>query len=722
MSENEEKNNEELIGVNTEGRDIEPLELSEEEKEKVPEIELKTEDEEKYEYSEVDGTPDPDAKNLNEAENQYLEEDQEDDEEIDFSDIEFDSRGVPVLNSKDLDNICYYSTFVGMKKEMMLMNIKNIYADLDAYFKYWDLPEEERDESFKELYSKENFDATIKTLAKFQREARSKDLKELEKMNLSQVIENTNVTQLWLTSLFINHAVESQDVKVIDPEKSFEENLANNNYFSLFLKEVANSISKKTSDKKKEGKRIFELDFYSSILNKFASYYRTIFYHVGFTRLKYRVGAHTNKIQESINHIIPEYYHRLTRIALDLNPEVKENVRNLFDMGRETPLTDKEFDEKILQVKDILEKDQLYYELLNHPDEDNVKNKICNMILRIYDLSKKLAKGFRNKETFINLLKRICEYLDSYIQDIYKKYNVENLDQLTEYIIEECKKYEEPPEKTVEDMKEDVNEQFGENLNEKEKVENAIEEIDKYEEEISDETNKSQGERDKFTPNNYPFLESVRYSVNILKDFVEYINDPSDLKKANVLLIQLVYNYLNNIIYSVLDSHGFYRRGSNNFILQFIDTRKPVKELDYNTILKETKDNMISPLSVAYQDELVGVFLEELTTAISISEVCKTSDDMMNDLYEYYDTKEYEDEKNIIRIIELCYKKNNIIDIRYQNAKSIIEIYNLILDFIESLISDDNHIKEYSNEIESLLKQQEEYRQRRRNKKLKKHK
>ena len=412
----------------------------------------------------------------------------------------------------------------------------------------------------------------------------------------------------------------------------------------------------------------------------------------------------------------------MTRIALDLNQEVKENVKNLFNVGRETPLTDAEFDEKILQVKDILEKDQVYYELLNYPDEDNLKEKICNMVLKIYKLSKKLTLDFKNKNIFIELLKRICEYLDSYVQDIYKKYNVKNLDQLAEYIIEECKKYEEPPEKTVEDMKKNVNEQFGENLNEKEKIENASSEIDKYEEETSAESNKSQGERDKFSPQNYPFLESVKYSLNILKDFVEYINDPSDLKKANVLLIQFIYSYLNNIIYSILDSHGFYRRGRSNFILQYIDLQKPIKELNYDEILKETKDNMINSLSVAYQDELVGVFLEELTTAISISEVCKTSDDMMNDLYDYYDTKEYEDEKNVIRIIELCYKKNNIIDIRYQNTKSIVEIYDAILDFIEKLISNDNHLKEYSEEIENLMRQQEEYRNRKRNKKLKRKK
>ena len=713
---------EDLIGVSEE-RKLEELESSD--GEKVEDVELKTEDGEAYEYSDADNNPDPIAKSKEEdiPSEESLLEDNEEEGEFDYSDIEFDERGVPVLNSKDLENICYYSSFVGMDKKQMLEHIKTLYADLDQYFRYKELPEEERDESLKEMYSDESFEATKKTLATFQREARSKTLKELEEMNVTQVIENANVTQLWLTSLYLNHISKENDT-IFPKDLSLEEILRKNNYYSIFLKEVDNLIDVKKQNNQNIIKRLFDLDFYSSIIGKFSAYFKTIFFHVGFSRVMYKVGAHTNKIQDSINSIIPEYYHRFTRYAFIHDEKFKERYKKLVDTDSETPLTEKELDEKVLQVKEILEKDQLYYELMNYTDDDNIIEKSCNLINRIHDISEKFTTNFKNKDKFLELLQRVCGYLTEYVNSVYKKYKVNNLEELGKFIVTECNKYEEPPAKTMEKLEKDVDKQLGDNDNrdEKLKVENAMDEINKFADEQNNEENKSQGERDKFTPFNYPFLESVKYALGLLKDLVEYIQSPTNLKKANVVVIQFVFNFFNHIVYSVLDSYGLERRGKKDFFLRFIDLTKPINELNNEEIVKKNKEEPSQGFTSSYQDELIGVMMEELSTAITITEVCHNNEDMMADIFDYYNTKEHENEKDTIRIISLTYQKNNVIDIRHENTKTLLSIYNKTLDLIEELISDDNKIDIFYKEIEQLIQSQNMYNERRKNKKNKKRK
>ena len=666
-----------------------------------------------YEYSDMDNIPKQEDEEVKE---ELGELDEEDEGEFDYSDIEFDSRGVPVLNSKDLENICYYATFVRFKKEDLLMQIQSLYADIDNYLKYHETPEEERDPDLKDMYTPEAFESTKKTLASFQRDARSKDIEELENMNVSQVIENTNVMQLWITSLFMNHIVEKDNV--FDNEISLMENFASNNYYSLFLKEVIHMIEKKTANEN-ELKRYFEPDFYTSLLNKFSYYYRTIFYHLGTARFMYRLGAQTNRIQDSINSIIPEFYHKCTRYAFIHDEKVKERFRDIFQSDSEVPLTDADIEQRLMQVRSILEKDQMYYELNNYMDDEKLLEKSGELINRIYDLSEKFTKDFPNKASFINLLTRICNDLSDFVQTIFKKFKVENIEELTSYIIEECKKYEEPPEdkkKDLEKLEREVDEQFDATDRDQKEVENARDEIEKFTQEQKEKSDLPQGKRDKFTPNNYPYLEMARYTLNLLRDIVDYIENPDNLKKANILIMQLVYNFINNVVYSVIDSHGFYRKGRRDFIYQMIDLDKPISELNPEEIIKENKENPMSPFAIQYQEELLGVFLEELSTAITVTEVCKTSDDMMSDLYMYYNTHEHQKEEESIRAINLCYKKNNVMSVRYMNMKSMLKIYNLVLDFVEKIISEDNNIAKYESEIWEKEKQQAEYLQQQRNK------
>lgn len=665
-----------------------------------------------YEYSDMDNIP----KQEEEIKEDLGCIDEEDEGEFDYSDIEFDSRGVPVLNAKDLENICYYATFVGFKKEELLMQIQSLYSDIDAYFKYHETPKEERDADLKDMYSPEAFESTKKTLASFQRDARSKDIDELENMNVSQVIENTNVVQLWITSLFLNHIMEKDNV--FNHEISIMENFASNNYYSIFLKEVIQMIEKKSINNT-ELKRYFETDFYTSLLNKFSYYYRTIFYHLGASRFMYRLGAQTNRIQDSINSIIPEFYHKCTRYAFIHDEKVKERFKEIFQSDSETPLTESDIDQRLMQVRSILEKDQLYYELNNYMDDENLLAKSGELVNRIYDISEKFTKDFPNKTSFINLLTRVCNDLSDYVQTIFKKFKVENIEELTNYIVEECKKYEEPPEekkKDLEKLEREVDEQFDATDRDRKEVENAGSEIEKFAKEQREKSDLPQGKRDKFTPANYPYLETARYTLNLLRDIVDYIENPNNLKKSNILVMQLVYNYINNIVYSVIDNHGFYRKGRRDFIYNMIDLDKPIVDLNPEEIIKENKESESQMFGIHYQEELLGVFLEELSTAITVTEVCKTSDDMMSDLYMYYNTHEHQKEDETIRAINLCYKKNNVMSVRYMNMKSMLKIYNLVLDFVERIISDDNDIAKFESQIWEKEKQQAEYLQQQRNK------
>ena len=684
-----------------------------------------------------------------------LEKLEEDEGIFDLSACELDARGVPVLSAKDLDNITYYSSFVGMPPEQMMTNIKNLYKEINDYFEYMSLPEDQRDPSLAYIYNEDNFKSTIEVLGKFQLEARSQNLNELDTASFTSMIENANVSQLFLTSLCVNNIFNKENNNdILDSDLSLGDNLKNENYYTIFVKELKNRIDK--SDILTKPDKLLSNEPYDKNIKKFNEIYQLMFNHIG-NRYAYNANSQTNKILDSIFNIVIEYWNRITRYAYMNDPEYRVAYSKMI--AKEVNVPDEKLDEfisdKMQRIEEILKKDLLYYSLKNHSDENKLIAKSIVLSKRMYNLAEKITDEFSNKEFFIGYLKENCISLDKFLNLVYEKYGIElkkevvdienalqeenneektnineneksPLSQLEEIISSEIRKYEiAPDKKTNFDLEEIERSVDGAPTN---KVEDASSEFEKYQK-MQEEKAGPQAKRDKYSARNYPFLESAKFATGSLKNIVSYVSNSDKINYAMQLLNELIANYITTEIYKVLDQSGIMRRDHSDFLVSNIDLKTPIKDLDEKVFDESRRNNPYKSITSKYQTDICGSYLDELSACITVTETCADSDEMLKDICLYYGVNESSVSSfEQIRSLDLFYRHNNINQIRYTVFDTILSIYDKMITDIDIMTAQGNDVlkdrmlelSKLEEEREKMIQERIRMRQNKKNKKKRK--
>lgn len=627
--------------------------------------------------------------------------------EMDLTCIEFGDDGLPRITEEDMNKIEIVMGYSGLQgaqiKDEIYMLQKQALDQFEqkAIFDNPDTPAEEKEFC---LYDEKVLKKAIEALAAFQKMARSEETKMLTSEQATTMFEHSVAFTTFLTSLYREYISDKNRIGMFgDLDKTIEEFLGENNYYTIFFRMINKEVE--LTDKTK----IFELMTHTEtvelVSNKFSTLYKELFNYIG-SRYVYNAGTFSNKNIMNILSSLLDYVHNMIFLAVVEDNEIAERYfETAYEDGERTEEMKAAFMQKL---RDEFNNSIFYYEMNNSEEGVQIVQKAIEFTKRVFDITDKICNSdVDHKASLTQIFTMQLDDLRSELKSIYTTYKVDNIEDLAEQIMTEVSKND-MPEKIRNKMKDMIEKRKAElekqaqeqnenqdqiNDEETEKAEPTItiddnedlaRELDEMEKD-EDLPKTAQVERDHYTPRHYPILEKAKTYFRFESILMNAIVSVYHNKKfVYQLVIGLLSTAASSKLFDTLFKYSVMNIGKNDFYNQKIPFDMPLKEIAEK---KSELDKEYSggDMSSQFQRVLIASNLSDLNTAISITESAKNNEEMMDTLYELYNTHKDALPEFRIACIHYMYKKNDVTKLRKDIYYLASDIYSKLLDGLELL-------------------------------------
>ena len=625
-------------------------------------------------------------------------------EPIDYSKVEFDSNGIPVITIEDIKNFSIFD-FMGIPREMLATQIQMMYQTLLEFVENQKLSDDNPDkvvyteQQIKEIQEAKDFLARI--------QLKSRDKEEIIRSNrIHQASEQGIIFNIFTVALFKNYILENKDL--FSKDLSIFDNLKQENYTSIFLKMMKLDF---------DDYKLDILDYITepyritNIADKYNSIFKRVFFYLS-NFFRYKAASHTEKTINTLSSSLIDKFYDAFAVSIVHNEDLQKKFIDKVFKSKD-PNKELSEDEKIESIRNQLEKNKAYQEFMNYTNKDEVLNKMYSIANKVFENIEKLTSDFKLKKDFINHLIILEKELTEKMNSIMNNYKIEikpedeNLlfEKFATTIIENVKKYDDPPKDETSLLSED---RKSVQITDEESLEEM------YKNYIDD---NAQAIRDDYTVKHYPVLEKVKLYKNLSEAIAYYLSDTTNKDYAYKLIVTLVHYIVQDLSFKTLYKNFIMRMYDQSYTNLMIPLETRIEDILSNQETMSAIKNSYSANSLGskFKELLTGNLLYDMASCTSISEFSDTSDDYMDNMYKFYNA--LKEPRIEMKIMALCYMfdHNRLDTVRYKILDLSLDLLLKTLDSFDS-IYDENAYHKKEMEKEKLLESAEKYRLKKANK------